>query len=150
VATAPLRLSLSCVELGVAARGSIDSAVAGRVFDGEPTRELDLLHCKRDGTACFAYVDELTGIETGEDVRGRPGDVFAFGGDPERTGRERLGQLVLVYGEDNLFVEPFDAGVVPRRYTRVGRIDDVEQLVRLGDAVWRRGAHRVELSVAHP
>jgi hypothetical protein len=149
VAPTSLRLSLACPEIGLSARGSIDGAIASLIFDGGATREIELFHCKRDGTACFAHVEQLTGIDAGSngDVRGRPGDIFAFGGDPELSGRERVGQLVLVYAEDNLFVEPLDQGLVPRRYKRVGTVDDVDQLARLGDAVWLGGGHRIDISI---
>lgn len=149
MAPTSLRLSLACPEIGVSARGSIDGGIASLIFDRGPTREIELFHCKRDGTACFAHIEELTGIdaEPNGDIRGRVGDVFAFGGAAELSGRERLGQLVLVYAEDNLFVEPLDRGLVPRRYKRIGTIDEVDQLARLGDAVWLGGERRVELSI---
>ncbi len=142
-----LKLSLTCAELGLSVAGRIDVDVGARVCGNGEARELRLIHAKRDGQACFAYVDELTGLDGSGATRGRPGDLFAFGGDPTREGGEGMGQLVVVYGDDNLFVEPLDRGLFPREYRRVGSIDDLAALVRLGEHVWRRGAQSVELAV---
>lgn len=141
----PLRLSLTCDGLSIALHGTLDSALGRRLT---LPAQMPLVHAKRDGQACFAFVDELTGTTpaTGQSS-GRPGEIFAFGGDPSRSGDERRGQLIFVYGVDNLFVEPFDRGLRERRYQRVGAIDEVAELVRLAEHVWRHGASQIELEV---
>jgi hypothetical protein len=143
----PLRLSLSCDSLGIELRGAIEVAPLGRALSLGRRGAVPLLHAKRDGQACFAYVDELTGAATDGQSSGLPGEIFAFGGDPSGSAGERRGQLVVVYGPDNLFVEPFDRGFHERRYRRVGAIDDVPALARLGERMWRDGSRLVELEL---
>lgn len=144
----PLRLSLRCDGLGIALQGTLDSAL-GRCVTFPA--QVPLVHAKRDGQACFAFVDELTGATTATgQSSGRPGEIFAFGGDPSQSGDERRGQLIFVYGPDNLFVEPLDRGLRERRYQRVGAFDEVAELVRIGEHVWRHGALQVELELMGP
>jgi hypothetical protein len=143
----PLRLSLRCDVLGIALSGTLDSAPLGRPISLGRDGPVPLLHAKRDGQACFAYADELTGARTSGQSSGEPGEIFAFGGDPSGSGEERRGQLIFVYGPANLFVEPFDRGFRERRYLLVGTIEDVGELARLGEHMWRHGSHRVELEL---
>lgn len=143
----PLRLSLRCEGLGIALSGTLDPAPLGRPVSLGRHGPVPLLHAKRDGQACFAYADELTGARASGQTSGRPGEIFAFGGDPSRSDGERRGQLVFVYGPQNLFVEPFDRGFHERRYQRVGAIDDVAGLARLGEHMWRHGSQQVELDL---
>ncbi|MEX1142430.1 MAG: hypothetical protein WD993_04290 [Thermoleophilaceae bacterium] len=132
--------------LDVAIDGTADpEPLRGALGPGRQT--LSLMHAKRDGQACFAYLDGLTGLPEGGETRGRPGDVFVFGGDPSGPRRERSGQIVLVYGPDHLFVSPFDRGGRPRRYRRVGSFEDVASLARLGEHVWRHGAREIDLEL---
>jgi hypothetical protein len=144
----PLRLSLRCDGLGIALSGTLESAPLGRTLAPGRRLSVPLLHAKRDGQACFAYVDELTGAATPGQPSGRPGEIFAFGGDPSGSGGERRGQLIFVYGPANLFVEPFDRGFHERLYTRAGQIEDVPELARLGEHLWRRGSQQVALELA--
>lgn len=143
----PLRLSLRCDGLGIALSGTLEPAPLGRPLSVGRDGPVQLLHAKRDGQACFAYADELTGAEASGQSSGRPGEIFAFGGDPSRSGGERRGQLIFVYGPQNLFVEPFDSGLRERRYQRVGMVDDVAELARLGEHMWRHGVQHVELGL---
>jgi hypothetical protein len=147
VGAQPLRLSLRCDALGIALRGTLDSAPLGRPVSLGRDGPVPLLHAKRDGQACFAYADELTGATTAGQSSGRPGEIFAFGGDPGGSGGERRGQLIFVYGPANLFVEPFDRGFRERAYQRVGTIDAVTELARLGEHTWRHGLQHVELEL---
>jgi hypothetical protein len=143
----PLSLSLRCDALGIALSGTLDAAPLGRPLSLGRDGPVPLLHAKRDGQACFAYADELTGAPAAGQSSGRPGEIFAFGGDPSGSGGERRGQLIFVYGPANLFVEPFDRGFHERRYRRVGAIEDVDELARLGEHMWRHGSQRVELEL---
>jgi len=143
----PLRLSLRCDDLGIALSGTLDAAPLGRRLLPGRREPVTLLHAKRDGQVCFAYADELTGVATSGRSSGQPGEIFAFGGDPSGSGDERRGQLIFVYGPANLFVEPFDRGFHERAYSRVGAIDDVHGLARLGERMWRHGSQRVELEL---
>lgn len=146
----PLRLSLRCDGLGVELRATIEPAPLGRPLALGRRASVPLMHAKRDGQACFAYVDELTGAAASGQVSGEPGEIFAFGGDPSGPGGERRGQLVFVYGPDNLFVEPLDLGLRERPYRRVGTIDDVPALARLAEHIWRHGSQPVELELSAP
>lgn len=143
----PLRLSLRCDGLGIALRGMLEAAPLGRTLSLGRRESLPLLHAKRDGQACFAYVDELTGAATSGESSGQPGEIFAFGGDPSGSAGERRGQLIFVYGPANLFVEPFDRGFHERSYRRVGTIEDVPGLARLGEHLWRHGSQQVDLEL---
>lgn len=142
-----LTLALRCDALGRALHGWVEATPLGRTLALGARRSVSLLHAKRDGQACFVYVDELTGAAAAGRSSGRPGDVFAFGGDPSGSGDERRGQLVLVYGPDNLFVEPLDRGLRERSYQRVGAIADVAELSRLATHIWRHGAQSIDLDL---
>jgi hypothetical protein len=146
----PLRLSLRCDGLGIALRGTLDAAPLGRTLSLGRRESVPLLHAKRDGQACFAYVDELTGATTSGEASGQPGEIFAFGGDPSGSGGERRGQLIFVYGHANLFVEPFDRGFHERCYRRVGAVEQIDELARLGEHMWRNGSQQVDLRLTPP
>lgn len=146
----PLRLTLRCDALGLSLRGTLERSPLGRDLALGRRGPVPLLHAKRDGQACFAYFDELTGAATSGQTGGQAGEIFAFGGDPDGSDGERRGQLILVYGADNLFVEPFDRGFHERRYHRVGAIEDVSELAQLGEHVWRHGAQQIALELVAP
>jgi hypothetical protein len=106
-------------------------------------------HAKRDGQLIFTYLDTPIELELEQPrTEGVPGDALVFPGNPDATGRERLAQLVIVYGPDNLFVEPLDEDIRPRAYGFVGQIADTEKLRWLGDEIWRAGLERLRIGSA--
>lgn len=108
--------------------------------------ECSAYHAKRDGQVLFFYVDALAGCPVEHPrTRGSIGEIFVFPGDPTGSGRERAAQLLIVYGPDNLFVEPFDRGFKERSYGLVGRTDQPDHLRILGDSIWRRGIEKVRI-----
>lgn len=141
-----LTLALSCPALDLSLRGRIEAEPLGSAVPPSGQR-LRLLHAKRDGQVCFVNLERLSGLPEGDRTAGEPGDVFVFGGDPTGPRRERSGQLVLVYGSDNLFVRPFDRGGRPRGYRRIGSVGDIDELRRLGEHVWRHGAVELDLEL---
>jgi hypothetical protein len=138
-------VTLRCDDLGFVSDGELEP---GALLAPEGPVHVELRHAKRDGQVLFFFADDLTGIPL-RDGRssGRPGDVFAFGGDAGASGDEQRGQVLLVYGEDHLFVEPFDRGFVERGYQRIGALRDTEGLRRIGERIWRHGARGAELEV---
>jgi hypothetical protein len=143
-------VTLHCVELDVDLEGEL---LPGPVAkwprkQAEGPVRVRLLHAKRDGQVLFFFADDLTGAPLRNlQTSGRPGDIFAFSGDAGAAGNERRGQVLIVYGEDNLFVEPFDRGFIERGYQRIGAFGGVDELRRLGEHIWRHGAQRAELEV---
>ena len=146
----PLAVSLRVSNPAVVLEGrlSVSNGLASPDHLG-PLGPRTLLHAKRDGQVLFVFADGLSGAElTLSETCGEPGDVFLFSGDSESTTDERRGQILFVYGEDNLFVEPFDRGFKRRRYQRVGRVSPTSDLHRLGEHVWRRGAVEIDWQLA--
>jgi hypothetical protein len=149
VGAEPLTLSFRCEAPAVTAEGQLQRELLPSIpaiLRPRQAHEVQLLHAKRDGQVCFLYCDDLTGsaIEKPE-TAGQPGDLFFFGGDPSLEGGEARGQILLVYGEDNLFVEPFDRGFQTRGYQRIGRLEPTNALQLLGEEIWRHGARQVAL-----
>jgi len=140
----PLKLEIRRESPAVCINGRVGNAV-GDAVESSPWRTT-MLHAKRDGQVCFLFADALTGRALGSTAEhGQPGDVFVFGGDETGGGEERRGQILFVYGPDHAFVEPFDRGFTPRGYEWVGRVDDIAELHRLGEEIWRHGAVEIEL-----
>jgi hypothetical protein len=145
----PLKLSLRWGAPAGEAQGELSPEPLPSIpalFQPGLPRRVQLRHAKRDGQVCFLYCDDLTGVTVEEpQTRGAPGDLFFFGGDRSLEGDERRGQILLVYGEDNLFVEPFERGFETRGYQRLGRFEPIAALQTLGEDIWRHGAREIEL-----
>jgi hypothetical protein len=142
-------LTIDFPNRGLAFRFYVNESVApaaGTILINMNELEFTAYHAKRDGQVIFIPIDALANcpIESPQH-KGNAGDVFLFPGDAASTGRERSSQLLIVYGPDNVFLEPFDRGFNVRSYGLVGRLDQLDRLRTLGESLYRRGSERVRV-----